>query len=116
MRKKALITTALKPAPLVDDSGNVLKFPERVDETPEMERVPTGMELRCARVLYEAHTGDIWEELAEGSDEYWVYVKTARAMIQEMRTLSFDIVQKVRGKPFTNAKDIWETIIDECSP
>lgn len=106
----------MKRAKLLDENSNVIALPERDDDTVAMDREPTGMELRCARVLYECHTGYLWDDIAVDSVQYWIWIKTARAMIQEMRTLSFDIVQKIRGKPFHNAKDIWETIIDECSP
>ena len=129
MRKKSLGTSALKSVGLVDDRGNVLAFPPREDDSIEMDRDPTGMELRCAKVLYETHTGLSFASLilpppGQPNDTraypdivaFWIYVKTARAMIQEMRTLSFDVVQNIRGKPFHDAKDIWETIIDECSP
>lgn len=101
---------------LLDADSNVIALPERDDDTIAMDREPTGMELRCAAALYECHTGYLWDDMAVGSVQYWIWLKTARVMIREMRTLSYDIVQKVRGKPFHNAKDIWETIIDECSP
>ena len=115
MRKKALGTTALKP-PLVDDRGNVIAFPEREDDHIALPRPATGMELRCAAVLYETHTGEQWDAVAVDSVVYWIWIKTAVACIREMRTLSYDVVQQIRGKPFHDAKDIWETIIDVCSP
>ena len=116
--RKQLLTSALKSpkATLLDDAGNVVQFPERDDDTIGMGRPATGMELRCAQVLYETHTGESWDGVAVDSVLYWIWIKTAHAMIREMRTLSYDVVQKIRGKPFHDAKDIWETIIDECSP
>jgi len=116
LRKKLTAASALKPPGLVDASGNVVKFPERDDDTAGMGRAPTSIELKLAAVLYETHEGGEWSRVVEGSETYWIYIKTVSCMIHEMRALPFDITQKIRGKPFHDAKDIWETIIDACSP
>lgn len=92
---------------------NVVSLPQRDDQL-EMERPPTGMELRVAKAMYEAQFDEPFEDADEVLNAIWI--KTARLGIQELRALSFDVTQQIRGKPFHDAKDIWETIIDACSP
>lgn len=81
-----------------------------------MEREPTGMELRLAKAMHDLHTGDDFDDLGDDSVVRWIWIKTARAGIHEMRSLTFDVVQKISGKPYRDPKDLWETIIDAASP
>lgn len=102
---------------LLDEHSNVIAMPTRTDDSLRMERDPTGMELRLARMMYEVHTGNVWADLLQqpsyspelvtypDSDVFWIWIKTARAGIREMRALTFDVVQQIRGKPFYDAKD-----------
>lgn len=92
---------------------NVVTLPQRDDQL-EMERPPTGMELKLAKAMYEAQFDEPFERADDVLNAIWI--KTARLGIREMRALSYDVTQAIRGKPFYDAKDIWETIIDECSP
>lgn len=117
--KKELLRTALSSpqrALLVDEHSNVILMPQKSDDTVRMRREPTSLELRLAKTLYEALQGEDWDDVDTEEVKYWLWVKTAAACIQDMRALPFDIAQKIRGKPFHNAKDIWETIIDAASP
>lgn len=79
-------------------------------------RAPTGMEIVVARAMC-AGCGESPDADCEDGVKNWVQLLPAsQHVIRAMRHLSFDIVQAIRGKPFYDAKDIWETIIDECSP
>ena len=95
---------------------NVVQLPPPADDTLEMERPPTGMELRVATAMYEAQFDEPLAALNDDDVLRWIWIKTARLGIRELRALSYDVTSAIRGKPFYDAKGIWETIIDTCSP
>ena len=111
MTRNAAQLPPKKPALVGFD--NVVPLPQREDAL-EMERPPTGREMCVAKVMYEAQFDEPFEDADAVLNAIWI--KTARLGIREMRALSYDVTQAIRGKPFYDAKDIWETIIDACSP
>lgn len=115
--KRDLKNTAAKP-PLVDDRANVVVLAEhRTDDRLDMpDRDPTSLEMKIAKVMHNLHNEEHWDDLPEDDITRWIWIKTARFAIREMRALPYDITQKIRGKPFFDAKSIWETIIDAASP
>ena len=116
---RKILTTTTAPPPLVDDRHNVIQMPDRPGKDDRLDmpdRGPTSLELKLAKVMHNLHNETQWDDLAEDDIVRWIWIKTARFAIREMRALPYDITQKIRGKPFYDAKSIWETIIDASSP